>query len=90
VTVEGLDWSTVQPGTRVRLGDVVVVEVTRYTSPCFHIKAAFKDGEFARVSQTRHPGWSRVYARVVASGTIHRGDAVRVVTAQDLRELTTP
>ena len=79
VTVEGVDWSMVEPGTRLRLGDDVLLEVTRYTSPCFNIKGAFVGGEFARVSQKRHPGWSRVYARVLLEGTIRTGDPAIVV-----------
>jgi len=55
--------------------------VTRYTSPCFNIKAAFVDGEYARVSQKRHPGWSRVYTRVLREGTIRPGDPARLVSA---------
>ena len=81
VTVEGLDWTSVEPGTRLLLGAAVLLEVTRYTSPCFNIKAAFVGGEFARVSQKRHPGWSRVYTRVLREGTIRTGDAARRVPA---------
>jgi MOSC domain-containing protein YiiM len=44
-----------------------------------NIKHAFKDGQFGRVSQTRRPGWSRVYTRVIVEGRIRRGDAARVV-----------
>lgn len=80
VTVEGLDWSRVEPGTRLRLGAGVLLEVTRYTSPCFNIKAAFVGGEFARVSQKRHPGWSRVYTRVLREGMIRTGDPAALVT----------
>jgi MOSC domain-containing protein YiiM len=80
VTVEGLDWSTVEPGTRLQLGAGVLLEVTRYTTPCFNIKAAFVDGEIGRVSQKRHPGWSRVYTRVLREGTIRTGDPAAVVT----------
>ena len=79
VTVEGLDWSRIVPGTRVRLGADVVIEITRYTSPCVNIKAAFAGGDFGRISQKRHPGWSRVYARVVSEGTIRTGDPARMV-----------
>jgi MOSC domain-containing protein YiiM len=77
VTVEGLDWSTVVPGRRLQLGADVVLEVTRYTSPCANITASFHDGDYARVSQKRYPGWSRVYARVIAAGTLRTGDPVR-------------
>ena len=81
VTREGLEWSRVEPGVRVLLGDAVLLEVTRYTSPCFNIKAAFVGGEFARVSQKRHPGWSRVYTRVLREGTIRAGDPARLLPA---------
>ena len=79
VTLEGLDWSAVQPGARLRLGDEVELEITRYTTPCFNIRPAFRDGEYSRVSQKRHPGRSRVYARVVTPGTLHNGDPVRLL-----------
>lgn len=81
VTVEGLEWASVEPGARLQLGTAVLLEVTRYTSPCFNIKAAFVGGEFARVSQKRHPGWSRVYTRVLQEGTIRAGDSARLVPA---------
>src|SRR3954465_9731126 len=32
VTVEGIDWSRVVPGARVRLGDEVVLEIASFTS----------------------------------------------------------
>ena len=79
VTLEGLDWSAVQPGARLRLGDEVLLEITRYTTPCFNIRPAFRDGDYSRVSQKRHPGRSRVYARVVTTGTVRRGDPARLV-----------
>lgn len=79
VTLEGLDWSAVQPGSRLRLGDDVVLEVTRYTSPCLNIRAAFRDGDYSLVSQKRHPGRSRVYARVITTGMLRRGDSVLLV-----------
>ena len=54
-------------------------EVTRYTSPCFNIKKSFADGDYSRVSQKKHPGSSRVYARVLETGSIRQGDSVRLV-----------
>jgi MOSC domain-containing protein YiiM len=79
VTVEGIDWDAVVPRSRVLLGDDVALEVTRYTSPCTQIKAAFVGGDYSRIAQKRHAGWSRVYARVLVPGTVHAGDAVRVL-----------
>ncbi|HZV96585.1 MAG TPA: MOSC domain-containing protein [Candidatus Nitrosocosmicus sp.] len=79
LTVEGLDWDKVAPGARLLLGEDVLVEVTRYTSPCASIRTSFRGGEYARVSQKRHPGASRVYARVLRTGAIRRGDPVRLL-----------
>lgn len=76
LTLAGLDWEAVQPGDRFRLGDAVPVEITRFTSPCSNIRAAFRDGDSARVSQKRHAGWSRVYARVLTPGRIRAGDPI--------------
>ena len=76
VTIAGLDWDLVIPGTRLRLGPQVEVEVTAYTSPCSNIAAAFRDGGFSRVLQRQHPGWSRVYARVLETGEVGVGDDV--------------
>ncbi len=74
LTISGLDWSLIEPGTRLRLGSDVLVEITFYTSPCNNIAPVFKGGEYGRISQTRHPGWSRVYARVLTPGRIQPGD----------------
>jgi MOSC domain-containing protein YiiM len=87
VTVQGLDWSAVVPGCYLRLGKSVLLQVTRYTSPCLNITRAFGDGDYARVSQKRHPGWSRVYARVVATGSIRPGDPVRLLDEVEAAEV---
>jgi MOSC domain-containing protein YiiM len=79
LTVEGLDWERVTPGSRLEVGDAVVIEVTRYTSPCLTIKTSFRDGDYSRVSEKKHPGSSRVYARVIKTGAIKQGDPVRLL-----------
>jgi MOSC domain-containing protein YiiM len=78
VTIEGLDWNDVVPDARLRLGSAVVLEITRYTTPCFNIRPSFADGDYSRVSQKRHPGRSRLYARVLATGVIRTGDDARL------------
>jgi MOSC domain-containing protein YiiM len=85
VTLAGLDWAEVQPGDCFRLGPAALIQVTRFTSPCAGIRGAFLDGDSARVSQTRHPGWSRVYARVLAGGEIRPGDPVVRLGAEAAR-----
>jgi MOSC domain-containing protein YiiM len=75
VTISGLRWEDVVPGARLELGEVTV-EVTSFTDPCRTIRAAFFDGDFTRIGQQRHPGWSRVYVRVLREGRITLGDLV--------------
>jgi MOSC domain-containing protein YiiM len=79
VTTRGLDWDTVVPGTRLRLGAGAVVEITRYTTPCRTIAHWFADGDFTRIHQDVRPGWSRVYARVLRGGVIRPGDAIETL-----------
>lgn len=78
VTIVGLDWSGMQPGVRLRIG-TVEAEVTDFACPCQKIARAFRDGEFTRVSEKVHPGWSRVYARVLRAGEIALGDEVEML-----------
>ena len=75
LTMHGIDWTDVRPGARLEIGDVRL-EVTRATTPCHKIAAAFTNGEFTRVSQKVHPGWSRYYARVLHEGVVTIGDRV--------------
>jgi MOSC domain-containing protein YiiM len=83
VTTEGLDWRLVVPGVRLLLGECVWLQVTRYTSPCVTIAPLFVGGDYSRVSQKHHPGWSRVYAQVLAEGRVRAGDAIRIADADD-------
>lgn len=87
VTIEELDWGLVVPGAHLRLGEHVLVQVTRYTSPCLNIAPAFQDRDYSRVSQKRHPGWSRVYARVLGEGRLRSNDPVRLVSELEAGEL---
>ncbi len=87
VTTEGIDWSHVVPEAYLVLGECVLLQVTRYTSPCFTIASVFVDRELGRVSQKRHPGWSRVYARVLVEGRLRTDDGVRIVSAPEAAEL---
>lgn len=79
VTVAGLVWSSLTPGMRLALGDEVVVELSSYTAPCKSIKGSFSDGRFERISQKTHAGESRLYARVIRTGKLAVGQAVRVL-----------
>jgi MOSC domain-containing protein YiiM len=76
LTLAGTDWEKVVPGARLVLGPDVLVEITGFTTPCKNISASFSNEDFSRVSQKLHPGWSRVYARVLQPGVLCIGDRV--------------
>ena len=83
VTVEGIDWDRIVPGVTIKIGDQVLLEVASFTNPCKTIRASFIAGEFIRIAQKLHPGWSRVYARVIREGQIRFGDPVEVSPAPE-------
>jgi MOSC domain-containing protein YiiM len=88
LTIAGLEWARVQPEEFFRLGDEVLVQITRFTSPCLNIRTSFLDEAYSRISEKRHPGWSRVYARVLVPGEIAAGDPVeRLSPAEVARHL---
>ncbi|MDF2775791.1 MAG: hypothetical protein K0S86_5292 [Geminicoccaceae bacterium] len=75
VTITGLDWRLLRPGAHLRIGPIGV-EVTSFTMPCRNIAPVFADRRSGRVSELKHPGWSRVYARVLDAGVVRIGDPV--------------
>lgn len=79
LTVEGIEWELVVPGSRLEIGGEVRLEVAAFTTPCKTIRESFIDGAFGRISHKTHPGWSRVYARVLSEGEIRPGDSVEVI-----------
>lgn len=76
LTISGLDWPAVAPGSRLQFANGVLLEVVSYTNPCNNIAGAFLEGGYGRVSQNQHPGWSRVYARVLQPGHLQVGERV--------------
>ena len=75
LTLAGVDWSLMVPGARVQVGEVEL-ELTAYASPCRKIAGSFSDEDSTRVSQKVHPGWSRLYAKVLHEGRIATGDKI--------------
>ena len=76
LTLAGIDWNLCTPGRRLQIGSQVLLEITRYTQPCNNLRPYFIDQDFSRVAQKLHPGWSRVYTRVLQTGTVTVGDPV--------------
>jgi MOSC domain-containing protein YiiM len=80
VTVMGLEWSTLKPGSKLALGDEVIIEISSYAGPCRTIAGSFIDRKFKRISQKNHPGESRLYARVIQTGRLEVGQRVHVIS----------
>jgi MOSC domain-containing protein YiiM len=79
LTLAGLTWNTLKPGTRLRIGPDVQLQVTSYCAPCDLNACWFRDGDISRISQRVNPGWSRLYARVLQAGVLRPGDVVEVL-----------
>jgi MOSC domain-containing protein YiiM len=83
ITIAGIDWQQVVPGAQLALGEEVLLEITSYTSPCNTIPASFADGQYQRISQKVHPGWSRAYARVLRAGALRIGQKVELLNGEE-------
>jgi MOSC domain-containing protein YiiM len=81
LTMSGMDWAVVAPGSELEVGDVRL-RITKYASPCEIIADSFLGGDFTRISQKAHAGWSRVCARVLTGGLIRIGDPIRAHAAR--------
>jgi len=77
VTLSGVDWARIVPGARLWLGESVEIEITGYAAPCRNIQNSFAAQAYGRISARTHPGWARVYARVLRPGSLTIGDRVR-------------
>ena len=77
LTVSGLDWDVLAPGTRLRVGGVLL-EISKYATPCRTIAGSFSDADFRRIGQAQHPGWSRLCARVLEAGLVRPGDSITI------------
>ena len=77
LTLSGIDWRTLRPGTRVRAGSALV-EVSFPATPCHKQARWFTDRDFSRLSHEQHPAWARWYAWVREPGVVRAGDPVVV------------
>lgn len=76
LTLAGIDWATLRPGTRLRIGEEVLVELSAWAAPCAKNRRWFADGDETHMAHERHPGRSRAYASVLCDGVVRTGDRV--------------
>ena len=79
LTVSGFDVSTLPVGTRLAIGDDVVLELAWPANPCRTIRHSFAELRFGRLSVAAHPADARMYARVVSEGTVRPDDPIRII-----------
>ena len=78
LTVEGLHVMGLPVGTRVRLGDSVVLEITQVCEPCFRMD------EIRMGLKAELVGRRGMVARVVSGGSISVGDSITLEEAEPL------
>jgi MOSC domain-containing protein YiiM len=77
LTISGMDWAQMAIGTKLKIGDTVMVEITGFATPCSKLEPYLHD--IMRVSHKEHPGWGRPYCKVLQTGTIRVGDVVEII-----------
>ena len=78
LTLAGVGWDLLAPGVSLDVGDARLM-VTSYTTPCRTIRESFDGHHISRISQKLHPGWSRVYAKVLHAGVVNVDDDVTLL-----------
>jgi MOSC domain-containing protein YiiM/GNAT superfamily N-acetyltransferase len=79
LTTTGIELSRLPVGTRLAIGDRLVLELSGAAGPCDVIKGAFRDGKSGRISILTNPSDSRMYARVLVEGEVATGDSIAVL-----------
>lgn len=79
ITVSGISWHDVRPGTRMRIGEVLC-DISSYAVPCKQLAELFVDRDFNRIHHDRDlenkTASCRVYATVVERGNVSPGDPI--------------
>lgn len=70
-------FEVLQPGVVLEF-DEAVLEITMAATPCKTIAESFLNQEFTLLSDKRHPGRTRWYARVQVEGIIKNGENVAI------------
>lgn len=73
IAASGIDWKKIPVGTRLRLGESTIVEITQIGKEC-HNKCAI----YYKVGDCIMPK-EGIFARVLRGGTIRRGDKIQIM-----------
>ena len=83
LTTSGIELATLAPGTRLAIGERLILEISWPANPCDLIVGSFRDGKSGRISILTHPSDSRMYARALVEGEVRPGDEIRVMPPED-------
>lgn len=78
LTVEGVDVMSLAPGTRLRIGSQVVLEITKICEPCFRMD------EIRLGLREELTGRRGMNSRVAQGGAIRVGDPITIEAAEPL------
>jgi MOSC domain-containing protein YiiM len=76
ITLAGIDWAALRPGTLLSIGESLVAELSYPATPCRKQTRWFSDGDFGRIDYGHNPQWTRWYAWVREPGIVKPGDRV--------------
>lgn len=77
LTLVGLDWNKMVVGTRLKVGEEVILEITSFATPCKKLEPYLND--IMAVSQKDRPGWGRPYCKVLQTGSVKIGNTVEIL-----------
>ena len=83
LTTTGIELASLAPGTRLAIGDRLLLEISAPANPCDVIAGSFRNGKSGRISILTHPSDSRMYARTLVEGEVRPGDSIRVLPPAD-------
>ena len=79
LTTTGIELAGLPVGTRLAIGERLVLELSAPANPCDVIGGSFRNGKSGRISILTHPADSRMYARTLVEGEVRPGDPIRVL-----------
>jgi MOSC domain-containing protein YiiM/GNAT superfamily N-acetyltransferase len=79
LTTAGIELARLPIGTRLAIGERLLLELSSPANPCDVIKGSFRAGKSGRISILTHPDDSRMYTRVLETGEVRTGDPIRIL-----------
>lgn len=76
IATEGIDWKNIPVGTRVRMGETALVEITQIGKECKKKCAIYYQAGDCIMPK------EGVFARVISGGKIHGGDKIQLLSVK--------